>query len=284
MAVKIRTMQPCDAPLPDGGGWVGEPKIDGWRALVRVDAGRVYVRSRHGTELTDRFPELAELAAGPDLLLDGELVVYDRHGRPDFHALAARASPERRAQLAVFDLLEVDGRWLGDQPWERRRARLEHLDLPAVARPVPIGPVDMLWQTTAELGLEGVVAKRLDSRYTPGRRASSWIRAKHWRTTTMRIAGYTVDPAGRLAGLLVTPDSVPGGIIARVELGLHGPPRRLFGEYLPQLRTAANADAVFVEPCVRVAIRHHGDPARPRDPVFAGAVNGQAFSSGSKKA
>ncbi len=59
-------MQPCDGPLPDGHGWLGEPKMDGWRALVRVAAGRVQVRSRHGRDLTDRFPELGELGDGPE--------------------------------------------------------------------------------------------------------------------------------------------------------------------------------------------------------------------------
>lgn len=254
-------MSPVDGPLPAGPAWVAEPKMDGWRALVTVADGTLRVRSRHGTDLTDRFPELQALAALGDAVLDGEVVVGDASGRPDFHALGQRRDERGPATLAVFDVLVWHGRTLVDQSYRQRRGRLEGCGLPeGAAVVVPNGQVDRMWAATRELGLEGVVAKRLDARYRCGRRSDAWVRRKHWRETTLHVHGYRSDGRGRVAELLVGDDATPR---ARVELGAarvdldslaalpHGPTGR---DGLQ--RVAAT---------LKVTVRHHGSPAQPRD-------------------
>lgn len=191
-------MLASDAPLPTGPGWIGEPKMDGWRAIVCVTAGTVTVWSRHGTNLTDRFPEVQSLGDGPDVVLDGELVVYGADGCPDFHALATRPS-RRTACLAVFDIISLNGKAVCALIYEQRRQLLERLHLPTCAHPVMTAPVDELWQVTLQHGLEGVVAKRLDSVYRPGR-SRSWVRAKHWTITSLPVCGYMTTPGRTLGG------------------------------------------------------------------------------------
>jgi bifunctional non-homologous end joining protein LigD len=186
--------------LPDDDGrWAFEPKWDGFRALVHVNGG-VTVWSRRGTDLTDRFPEVAGLAdAVPaDTVLDGELVVLDTSGRPDFEAIRRRGflgQAEAPATFVAFDALRVGGRDLLAQRFRVRRAALEDLGLSApggATTPSHEGDGTALFDATREQGLEGVVAKRLDSPYRPGVRTKLWIKCKHWTTGRFVVGGVIV--------------------------------------------------------------------------------------------
>ncbi|MFF1442729.1 hypothetical protein [Streptomyces sp. NPDC058295] len=136
-------------------GWAGEPKWDGFRALVSVDAGQVVLRSRRGTEMGPAFPEaVAGAVQLPDATaLDGELVVWDAAGRLAFEQLqnrlqrrgagAARAADERPAHFVVFDLLRLSGTDATRWPYRRRRARARvRVRRPSTVRPVGAVPVD----------------------------------------------------------------------------------------------------------------------------------------------
>lgn len=262
----LRPMLPSPGPLPGGPGWVAEPKMDGWRAVVEVSGdGKVTVYSRHGRNLTDRFPELAVLSGCGPVVLDGELVVCGDDGRPDFYALSRHAGEERKAELAVFDVLAVGDTSLVGEPYHRRREVLEGLDLPGCASPVRMGEVGEMWDATGEAGLEGVVAKRVDGTYRPGVRSTAWVKAKHWRLTTLVVCGYVPGAAG-ITALLVSTGA--GRATGRIELGIRGPLRQALRDTLPSLRTGRSGDALLVEPCVKVVVRHHGDPSRPRDAVL----------------
>jgi bifunctional non-homologous end joining protein LigD len=156
-------------PLPTRGRWAFEVKWDGVRALVRT--GDDYrVRSRRGWDMTELVPELEAL---PDGVYDGELVAFD-DGIPRFPDLCARLlNGDRSIRLTfmVFDLLALDGRETMRLPYLKRRELLEQLQLPSVA--VVCDRFDdgaALMDVVVERGLEGVVAKRLDSRYAPGER------------------------------------------------------------------------------------------------------------------
>lgn len=164
--------------------WAFEPKWDGWRCLLRI-TDTLSVRTRNGHDITARVPELASLAEGLDqeLVLDGELVAVD--GRPgSFYRLLPRmasgiASRERLTFVA-FDVLFA-GEDLTAQPYATRRARLEALDFsgPAWATtPAEVGLGPELFVACAELGLEGVVAKKLSSQYRQGARSRDWVKVK----------------------------------------------------------------------------------------------------------
>jgi hypothetical protein len=97
-------------------------------------------------------------------------------------------------------------------------------------------------------------------------RTSLWIKAKHWRLSTLVECGYVPGPTG-ITALLVS-DGGQDRAIGRVELGLRGPMRQALSQVLADLRTGSIGNAVLVEPCVKVVVRHHGDPARPRDAIL----------------
>jgi bifunctional non-homologous end joining protein LigD len=194
----VPPMLASSGALPEGERWVSEVKFDGIRAQLRWDGRTLCLRSRPGRDCTEAFPELAQLA-GPlgrrRLLLDGELVCLDRDGRPDFTSLRARlrshgaaagvAAARSPATLVAFDLLHLDGRSTRRLPYSERRERLGELGLDGPVLRVPRyfleDEASALFDASREQGLEGVVAKRLDSPYQSGRRSAAWVKHKHRR-------------------------------------------------------------------------------------------------------
>ncbi|TGB17110.1 ATP-dependent DNA ligase [Streptomyces palmae] len=203
-------------PLPTGGDWAYEVKWDGARALVHLPGdGGVLLTSRTGRLVTDSYPELGALAVpGLAAVLDGEIVALDETGRPDFGRMQQRMGLTRPAAvraaaraypvtLMLFDVLRLGGRDTTGLPYTERRELLERLpvDVPQAAVPPywppGLGRVAMDW--TLDRGLEGVVAKRVGSRYEPGRRSREWIKTKHVRTVEVRIGGWVPRDEGERA-------------------------------------------------------------------------------------
>lgn len=187
-------------PLPEGQRWAYELKWDGVRALAIVDGRGVRLVGRSGRDLSDAYPSLTRggLVAASPLVVDGEVVAFDEHGRPSFQALQS-AGGRRRAGAAplsylVFDVLRAGDRSLLPASYEERRAVLSRLGLhvPGWSVPGTFGPpgADVL-AASAEAGLEGVVAKRRDSPYLPGRRSAAWVKAKNVRTQEVVVGGFT---------------------------------------------------------------------------------------------
>jgi bifunctional non-homologous end joining protein LigD len=226
--------------IPHGPDWVHEIKWDGMRVLADVADGRLRLSSRNENDVTSTFPELSTLA-GPgmpdDLLLDGEVVALD-DGLPTFAALAERmhVSNDRRARrLAVsrpvtfmaFDLLRLEGVDLTRQQLAQRRATLEAVGLAGPHAQVPPTYEDglALQSATLEQGLEGVVSKRLSSRYSPGRRSPDWLKFPHRTSRSVVIGGWRLesDSADRLGAVLVGhPTPVGLAYLGRVGSGLAG--------------------------------------------------------------
>jgi bifunctional non-homologous end joining protein LigD len=209
---------PSKALPPDDGTWGFEMKWDGMRALVGVEGGDVWLTSRAGNDATRRFPELLAIGdalGGTDALLDGEIVALDARGVPSFELLQPRmqahgegAVRERAAAqpvvLMLFDVLWLAGHSTCDLPYRDRRVLLERLALAGPAFQTPPGTVgggDAVLETSRALGLEGVVAKRLDSPYRPGRRADTWRKVKTTLGQELVVGGW-LPGAGRLEGLL----------------------------------------------------------------------------------
>ncbi|NJP34296.1 ATP-dependent DNA ligase [Micromonospora sp. HSS6-12] len=198
---------PVDA-VPDGPSLIHEPKWDGWRAIVFREHDGVYVQSRAGRNLTTYFPDITRVvraALPPGVVLDGELIVWDR-GRTNFAQLQRRVSAGRGllrltrecpAHYVLFDLLaDADGQVVLDLPLSERRARLERL-LAGAPAPLTLTPrttdmrqvADWLVQWTVAAGIEGVVSKRRDGRYEPGRRG--WWKYRTHITTEAIVGGVT---------------------------------------------------------------------------------------------
>ena len=191
--------------LPVGEGWIYEPKWDGYRAIVRIAGGEATLTSRNGNDLTGRFPAVARAVAAavrtPTAVLDGEVCAVDAAGRSSFSALQQGSGA---LVLVLFDALELDGEPLLEVPLLERRRRLEAVLDPAV-REVLVSPVfedgAALLAAAREQGLEGVVAKRADSRYAPGRRGNDWRKVKVKGEQEFVVAGYTYGRGRRSGGL-----------------------------------------------------------------------------------
>jgi bifunctional non-homologous end joining protein LigD len=190
--------------VPAGDDWAFEIKWDGYRTIAHIADGRVRLQSTAGHDVTDRWPEFAGLAAAVNArsaILDGELVVFDDDGRPRFE-LAQRSGvgSDRQAVIQFFDVLQVDGSDTIDLPYLDRRRLLEQLVEPGDNWTVPsfrIGDGAALVAATAEQGLEGVIAKRIDSRYRPGTRTKEWRKIKNRTEVELTIGGFTAGTGNR---------------------------------------------------------------------------------------
>ncbi len=184
--------------LPEGPGWLYELKLDGYRALAVKSGGRVQLRSRNDKDFSARYPDLVEaLELMPDeTVLDGEVVALDEEGRPSFNTLQNR-SPGMPVHFFIFDLLVLRGRDVMAEHLLKRRALIEKHVLPTLADPIRYSPIleaslPNLIRSVNEQGLEGLVAKRRDSKYEPGQRSGAWAKMRVNRTEEFVIGGYTV--------------------------------------------------------------------------------------------
>jgi bifunctional non-homologous end joining protein LigD len=194
-------------PLPkDDGRWAHEVKWDGVRAIAYVDGGDVRLCSRSLRDITRHYPEILDPGslAGGRAVLDGEVVALDEQARPDFQLLQrrmhvtdersiARLRDEVPVVFVVFDLLWLDGRDHMRDRYDERREALAALELDAPCWTAPthhVGQGEALLAASRERGLEGIVAKRLDCPYTPGRRSSGWVKVKNVKRASLVIAGW----------------------------------------------------------------------------------------------
>jgi bifunctional non-homologous end joining protein LigD len=228
--------------VDDAGRWAYEPKWDGVRALARVSGNRVALRGRNGTDLTPTFPELGALAdaAEGDVTLDGEIVAVDEAGRPDFGRLqrrlgltaaadVARTAESVPAHFIAFDLLAVDGTAVLERTTDERRRILDARVHPDAGGRVWVSPrldgdlADAL-AVSRDLGLEGVVAKRRDAPYRPGRRSTAWVKLKHQRMQEVVVGGWRPGRGRRDGGVGSVLVGIPaaGGLhyVGRVGTGL----------------------------------------------------------------
>lgn len=208
---------------PDEDRWAFEIKWDGVRAIGQVADGELRLTSRNGRDITPRYPELqgvAEALAPHEAVIDGEVVAFDEDGRPSFQRLQGRmhlTSEPMVRRLAVsepvtymvFDLLWLNGLSLLELPYVERRRALERLELNGERWRTPrhhVGDGTRLLEVSRSQGLEGILAKRLDSTYMPGRRSPAWVKIKNVRHTDVVIGGWSPGEgvrSGKLGALLV---------------------------------------------------------------------------------
>ncbi|MBX9949727.1 MAG: non-homologous end-joining DNA ligase [Candidatus Obscuribacterales bacterium] len=188
-------------------GWVFEPKFDGIRAIAYISDGVVTILSRRGLDLTSRYPELVESLekSKNDLVLDGEIVAFDKHGRTSFQLLQQASGLRGRSRdgrvkqdvpirFYVFDILSIDGEKTIDKELVERKKLLKKylLETSDVRRVDDLGADgNQAFAACLENGLEGVIAKKIDSLYLPGKRVTSWLKLKATRTSEFLVCGYT---------------------------------------------------------------------------------------------
>jgi len=283
--------------VPAGEEWRHEVKWDGMRVLVDVRRGEARLWSRNENDATVSFPELTRLPVA-DALLDGEVVAF-ADGSPSFAALAermhvsradrARALAERLpVTLLVFDVLRHDGRDLLDEPLSTRRQVLTGLDLHDDRWQTPPAYDDgrMLFDATLQQGLEGIVSKRLSSRYRPGLRSKDWLKFAHRRRESYVVGGWRreTDSQDRLGAVLVGEPTADGLLYrGRVGSGIAGKKAAMLREVLGGLSRATTPfvdevprpDALgttWVEPVLVVDVESLGPSAqgRLRQPSYVG--------------
>ncbi|TGD87412.1 ATP-dependent DNA ligase [Mycolicibacterium sp. CH28] len=191
-----------------------EGKFDGYRLLVEVDHGQLRLQSRSGRDVTAEFPQLDSLAedlAEHDVILDGEVVAPDGDGVPSFGELQHRVRATR-IEFWAFDILRLDGRSLLRAKYRDRRRLLETLSEGTGLIVPPLidgdGPEALAFSHAKKW--EGVVAKKWDSTYQPGRRSASWIKQKLWNTQEVVIGGWREGNGGRSSGIGALVLGIPG--------------------------------------------------------------------------
>lgn len=293
-----------DALPVDERGWAFEFKWDGVRALAYIEQGGLTVLSRRGREITTAYPELQRLVTalrGREAILDGEIVSLDERGRPSFEVLQARmhvASSAKAQRLALekpvafvaFDILHLDGASTLETPYRARRGMLGSLELSGPNWHVPpFFEKDgaELFQVSREQGLEGVVCKRLDSLYLPGRRTRNWLKVKHEHTQEVVIGGWHRGEGRRskkigsvLIGVyddsrLIYAGRVGSGFSERALEDLQArlePLERDSAPFEGPLPRAETRDARWVEPEIVAEVRYGEWTAegRLRQPVWRG--------------
>ena len=275
-------------------------------AIAYVDkTGPTRLESRNLNDVTRQYPEAAavgEALKGHTAVLDGEVVAFDEEGRPSFERLQGRMNlaseaavrrrmAERPVTYLAFDLIYLDGRMLVDLPYTERRERLEALELDGPHWQTPSnhsGEGSALLRLTKERGLEGLVAKRLDSRYVPGRRTGAWLKVKNTRSQELVIGGWLPGQGrreGTLGAILVGYYEGEGDArrlryAGRVGSGFSDAELDRLAGLLGPLETAESPfdgrqpprEAVFVEPrlVAEVAFREWTAARTLRAPVYKG--------------
>ena len=213
---KLAPMLASDADEPlTRPGWLHEPKLDGYRTLAFVSERQVTLRSRNGLDVTAAFPAIvAELAQQPlqPMVLDGELVTFE-NGKPSFNAMQKRAQLSTRREIDeaeqglptvfyAFDLLHLLGLNLRGAPYENRRRYLNQclFPLPHVQPVHAETDAYTLYQVSIAAGLEGIVSKKADSIYEPGKRSRSWLKVKAVQTAEFVVGGFTTGEGHRREG------------------------------------------------------------------------------------
>lgn len=215
--------KPGPVPESDSDDWAYEIKWDGVRVLGYADRGRWCMLSRRLEDVSARYPELEPIAvrlADHRAILDGEVVALDSEGRPRFQLIQSRMGLTSAAAVGarmeqtpvdyvIFDLLHLDGHCVRDLPYLQRRELLEGLGLEGPRWRTPRyrhgGGADLL-EASRRQGLEGIVAKRCNSPYRPGKRTGEWIKTRVWQRQEFVIGGYIPGEgrrAKRVGSLLV---------------------------------------------------------------------------------
>ncbi|MGH9006926.1 MAG: non-homologous end-joining DNA ligase [Acidimicrobiales bacterium] len=301
----VRPMLCKAGDLPSSAkGWTTEFKWDGVRAVAYVDGGRVRLKSRNDLDITPAYPELHAMGraiGSRPVILDGEIVAFDDANRPSFGLLQQRmhvrdgaAARRLAAKIPVsylaFDVLHLDGVPTVDLPYAKRRELLELLELAGDHWATPgsyAGKPQAVLDTALANGLEGVVCKRTNSRYLPGKRTDEWVKVRGMRTQEVVVGGYTPGQGSRAGtvGALIVGIPGEGGLryVGKVGTGFSDAHLKELGSrfaklvrktspFVGDLPRAQVAGATWVRPTLVGEVRFSAwtDQGRLRQPAWRG--------------
>lgn len=284
-----------DEPFDDENWWF-EVKWDGYRAVVGAERGQIRARSRRGLDLVGPFPEVRSLEIPDGVVVDGEIVAFAEDGTPSFSLLQRRTGfggavtgARVGVNLVVFDVL-FHGEDVTALAYEERRGLLERLELePPIVVPEPTaGNGTSLFAAVKERGIEGIVAKRLGSKYHPGRRSDDWQKISIRHSLRAVVGGYMPGEGGRSStfGSVLVGLYQPIGLrwIAAVGSGFTDASLQAFHEALTQIErpdspftndvVAPGGPPVWVEPAIVVNVEYKEWTLDDhlRAPVYKGVV------------
>jgi len=259
----IEPMLSMATPITASGDWIFEPKLDGIRVIVTIDHDRVELRTRGGMDATKSYPGIVQaLKQQPvsSAVFDGEIVAITPEGRPSFELLQQRMNLTDPAQIAaaeraiptvlyLFDVMYLDGYDICRAPLWQRKEVLSRviLPLPQVAETFAIpASADEAFELALAAGFEGIMAKRADSRYEPGRRSGAWLKRKGKDLETFVVGGFTPGTGHRNTsfGGLVIGEFVDGKLEYRGKVG-SGFTDRTAKEMSARLRALAQPQSPF---------------------------------------
>jgi bifunctional non-homologous end joining protein LigD len=304
MPARIAPMLARAGSLPaEDGGWAYEVKWDGVRAIAYSRPGELRLDSRNLNDISDSYPELLGVNAAlgsHSAVLDGEIVAFDAAGRPSFEALQRRMHIGSRAQArrlakgtpvvyVIFDLLWLDGHSLMSEPYSSRRERLQSLALNGTSWQAPdhvVGEGRTLLTAAADQGLEGVVAKRLESVYQPGAQTREWVKVKRVGRQEFVVGGWMAGKGKRsrsIGALLIGVYDSDGALryVGRVGSGFSDSELQRLSGLLEPLRRERSPftsgeqpprGALFCEPelVVEVEFANWTDAGNLRAPTYKG--------------
>ncbi|SDO28978.1 bifunctional non-homologous end joining protein LigD [Paenibacillus sp. yr247] len=265
--------------------YIFEPKWDGWRILLHKQGTRFEAYTRNGQMVTSKFPELKEAAAAirtHSAILDCEGIVL-RAGRPVFDDFSYRGRISHSARISsavhthpatfvLFDVLYTDKDHLKEPLMDRKKRLGEIVDSTSIIMPTMFveGQGKAMFDLTKERDMEGIVAKRKDSKYFLNTTSKDWLKIKHFKSIDVVILGYRTNPFGLVIGLnFRTVKNKPVGV---VEFGFMPADKELFLVFGKQLSTATDEKTQWIEPrlCCRIEYLERTDTHQLRTTVFRG--------------
>jgi DNA ligase 1 len=248
MFISPMLLHKLDKPF-DSEDYITELKLDGIRLIYSVDdAGKVSLFSRHKNEITSKFPELHNLDIPPGTVLDGELIVSDNNGKPDFEAVMSRfmsMKDKSPVTFVAFDIIQHKGKRVTSLPLLERKALLEDVvpkESPLITKTQFIeGHGEAYFDASKAQSLEGIVLKCKDSRYEVGKRSHSWIKVINYQYADVFVIGYRKQPKD--FGLLL--NDVDGKYTGVMELGV---PQKEKAKVYSAAVVSDSADIVYISP------------------------------------
>lgn len=285
MMAQLSDLPPFDSPE-----WIFEIKWDGYRAIAEIDKKGNKLYSRNGLSFDKAYPKVFEALKQirTNAIIDGEIVVFDESGRPNFQKLQNYKNTDKYTiQYYVFDCLEVEGKSVTSLKLTERKELLRRLlgesEIIRYCDHVD-GEGKMLFREMKKMNLEGMIAKRKDSRYLIGKRSSDWLKIKNVQTREAIIVGFTAPKGSRSSfGSLILAERRKGKLISMGNVGTGFTDRSLKDLYAKLKKITRNSspldvpvkeasDVTWVDPVLVCAIKYTEitEDGSVRHPVFLG--------------
>lgn len=238
--------------------YISELKIDGIRLILSKINGKINLFTRHNNEVTSKFPELTTINIPDGTVLDGEVVVTDSYGKPDFEATMSRfhagKNGKQQIQYCVFDILYFKGKKITSKPLLERKNILESVIVPndniALVQ-WTIGNGEAYFNLTKEHGLEGIVMKRSDSSYQVNKRSQDWLKVINYQFAKAYVTGLRKDEFGLLLGIEENGKIRPAGIMEFMAPAA----RKQFYQRYKNFIIDENNKFIFLDPKIKLKVK-----------------------------